>query len=184
MDVRLFSDRSIWTMIHGIVLGGGALMALFAALFWIWAMRPADASAGASAVASPNPSRYFAGLAVLIAALLWLTVIIGTYVNFPPYRATPPEGVSDLSRYPRSLLVSDPGTAWLHGFAMEIKEHVPWISAMLATPVAFVAVRYRSRLLSDAPMRRMATTLLIICFVLVAFAALLGTFVNKVAPLD
>ena len=29
----LFTDRSFWTMVHGIVLGGGALMALAAALF-------------------------------------------------------------------------------------------------------------------------------------------------------
>ena len=30
MDSRLFSERGIWTMIHGIVLGGGALLALAA----------------------------------------------------------------------------------------------------------------------------------------------------------
>ncbi|MEX2283431.1 MAG: hypothetical protein WEE89_13190 [Gemmatimonadota bacterium] len=42
MDTRLFSDRSIWTMIHGVVLGGGALMALAAALFSLRAMRTAD----------------------------------------------------------------------------------------------------------------------------------------------
>jgi len=180
MDVRLFSDRSIWTMIHGIVLGGGALMALFAALFYLWAMRPSNASN----VAGSTQVRSFAALTVFIAVVLWLAVIIGTYVNFPPYRATPPEGAPDLSRYPRALLQSSPGTAWLHSFAMEIKEHVPWIAAMLATPVAFVAVRYPSKLLSDAPVRRMAATLLVICFVLVAVSTLLGTFINKVAPLD
>src|SRR5687767_10263844 len=35
----LFSDRSIWTMAHGIVLGGAALMGLAAALFALCAMR-------------------------------------------------------------------------------------------------------------------------------------------------
>jgi hypothetical protein len=29
----LFSERSIWTMVHGIGLGGGALVGLAAALF-------------------------------------------------------------------------------------------------------------------------------------------------------
>ncbi|MGH2570389.1 MAG: hypothetical protein ACRDGR_04145, partial [bacterium] len=49
-------------------------------------------------------ARYLTWLLVAIAVLLWLTVILGTYVNFPPYRATPPEGTTDLSRYPRSLI--------------------------------------------------------------------------------
>ena len=44
MDSALFSDRSVWTMIHGIVLGGGALMALAAALFSLRVMRIAESS--------------------------------------------------------------------------------------------------------------------------------------------
>jgi hypothetical protein len=121
---------------------------------------------------------------VFVAVVLWLTVLVGTYVNFPPYRATPPAGLSDLSQYPRSLIQSNPGTVWLHAFAMEIKEHVPWIAAMLATAVAFVGVRYRSRLMTDSQLRGMATTVLAICFVLVSFVAILGVFINKVAPLE
>jgi hypothetical protein len=180
MDTRLFSDRSVWTMIHGIVLGGGALMALAAALFSLRAMRAADLSA----VAAQSQPRSLAWLIALAAAALWLTVLIGTYVNFPPYRATPPDGLTDLSAYPRSLIQSNPGTVWLHAFAMEIKEHVPWIAAMLATAGAFVARRYRSRLLTDARLNGMTTTLLAICFVLASIVGLLGIFINKVAPLE
>jgi hypothetical protein len=66
---------------------------------------------------------------------------------------------------------------------MEIKEHVPWIAAMMATAAAFIAVRYKEQVLSDADLRRTLTVLLGICFLLVAAGALLGTFVNKVAPL-
>lgn len=179
MDTMLFTERSIWTMIHGIVLGGGALMALFAALLSLRAMRTANASDAVS----QNQSSHMVWLTVFIAVVLWLTVLVGTYVTFPPYRAAPPEGLTDLSQYPRSLLQSNPGTVWLHGFAMETKEHVPWIAAMLATAVAFVGVRYRSRLLSDTQLNGMATTLLAICFVLVSVVALLGVFINKVAPL-
>jgi hypothetical protein len=180
MDTPLFSERSIWTMIHGVVLGGAALMALAAALFSLRAMRATDAPAAAAR----HESRYLTGLIVLAAVLLWLTVIVGTYVSFPPYRATPPEGLADLGQYPRALLLSDPRTAWLHSFAMEVKEHVPWIAAMLATAVAFVGVRYRSRLLSDGQLRGMSAALLAICFALAAAVALLGVFINKVAPLD
>lgn len=179
MDTRLFSDRSVWTMIHGIVLGGGALMALAAALFSLRAMRAADPSNSAQ-----RESRHLAWLVVFAAAALWLTVLIGTYVNFPPYRATPPDGLTDLSQYPRSLLQSNPETVWLHALAMEIKEHVPWIAAMLATAVAFVALRYRSKLLTDMRLNSMATTLLAICFGLASIVGVLGIFVNKVAPLE
>lgn len=180
MDQLLFSGRSVWTMIHGIVLGGGALMALAAALFSLRAMRTEDRAN----VAAQNQSRYLAWLVVFAAGALWLTVLIGTYVNFPAYRATPPDGLTDLSRYPRSLIQSNPETVWLHALAMEIKEHVPWIAAMLATAVAFVATRYRSKLLTDTRLNDMATRLLGISFLLASIVGVLGIFVNKVAPLE
>ena len=64
----LFSERSLWTMFHGIGLGGGALLGLAAALFYLYAARPARDDGGA---------RAFAGLTVVTALMLWLTVIIG-----------------------------------------------------------------------------------------------------------
>jgi hypothetical protein len=176
----LFTNRSLWTMLHGIVLGGGALVALFAVVFSLRAMRPDTAP---DAVPEAQ-ARYLVRLTVFTAVLLWLTVLVGTYITFPPYRAPPPEGVTDLGQHPRSLILSSPGTAWLHAFAMEVKEHVPWIAAMLSTAVAFIGVRYRSRVLSDAQLNGMATTLSAISFVLVSFVALLGVFINKVAPLE
>lgn len=180
MDTLLFSERSIWTMLHGVVLGGGALLGLSAALFGLATLRvpePAD-------VVGQRQERQLGWLTTFIAVALWLTVLVGTYISFPPYRATPPEGLTDLARYPRSLLQANPGTAWLHSFAMEIKEHVPWIAAMLATAVAVVGMRRPSPLLHDPASRRMATMLLATCFALVAGVSLLGVFINKVAPLE
>lgn len=171
----LFTDRSIWTMIHGVVLSGAALMALAAALFSMRTMRTD---------ATPEQSRLLAQLTVCVAAMLWLAVFVGTYIIFPLYRVTPPEGATDLSQFPRSLLLANPDTAWLHAFAMEIKEHVPWIASMLATAVAFAGMRYRSQLLNDSALRNMAMTLLAICFVLISVVGLLGIFINKVAPLQ
>jgi hypothetical protein len=176
----LFSDRSIWTMVHGIVLGGAALMGLAAALFSLYAVRASVRLPGATA----HESRALAWLTVSTAVMLWLTVLVGTYVIFPPYRAAPAEGMLDLSQFPRSLLLAKPDTSWLHAFAMESKEHMPWIAAMLGTAVAFVSVRYRSTMLDDVRLKSMAATLLAVCFALVAFVALLGVFVNKVAPLQ
>jgi hypothetical protein len=173
----LFSERSIWTMVHGIGLGGAALLSLAAALFYLYAARSDDTIA-------PPGSGALAGATVLSAALLWLTVIVGTYVIFPPYRVAPPPGVTDLREFPRALVLANPGTAWLHAFAMESKEHMPWIASMLTTAVAFVAVRYRSTVLQNQSLRGLSLALLAISFALVAFVSLMGVFVNKVAPLD
>jgi hypothetical protein len=178
--MSLFSDRSLWTMAHGIVLGGGALMMLFAALFGLYAMRAGDASSPGAL----RQSRALSALMALAAATLWLTVIVGTYVVFPPYRATPPAGTTDLSAYPRAAILANPETAWLHAFAMEEKEHAPWLAAMLATAAAFIMMRYGPRVLTDARLRNMTGVLLTISLALVAFASVLGVFVNKVAPLE
>jgi hypothetical protein len=180
MDTMLFTAESLWTMAHGIALGGGALLALFAALF---ALRTLATDADAASAAEPQ-ARSLGWLLVGSAVILWATVIIGTYVIFPPYRATPPEGLVDLSQYPRALIRANPGTAWLHSYAMETKEHVPWIAAMLATAAAFIGLRYQSSVLRDTEVRSVVTALVAICFVLVAYTAILGVFVNKVAPLD
>lgn len=176
----LFTERSIWTMIHGIGLGGGAMLALAAALFGIYLARTREPSVGFAA----ELGRPTALVTAFAALMLWLTAIIGTYVIFPPYRAAPPEGMTLLGQYPRTMLLADPETAWLHTFAMETKEHLPWSAAMLAPAVAFVAWRYRRQLLSEAPLRRLGASLLAICFAAVGYVALLGVFVNKVAPLQ
>lgn len=171
----LFSVRSIGAMVHGIVWGGGALMALTAVLFALRISHSAPAD---------RPAKSIAWLSSIGAAALWITVLVGTYVSFPPYRAAPPAGATDLADHPRALLLSSPDTAWLHSFAMEIKEHIPWMAAMLATAVAFVAFRYREKILTDARLNRMASTLLAIAVALSAGVAVLGVLINKVAPLD
>lgn len=180
MDTMLFTERSLWTMLHGMALGGGGLMGLAIALFSLRAMR----FSGAAGATADRQALHLAWLIVATAALLWSSVLSGTYVTFPAYRAAPPEGIADLGPYPKALIQSVPGTAWLHSFAMETKEHVPWIAAMLATAVAFVGLRYRAKLLGDRQLNDMATVLVAICFGLVSFVALLGVFVNKVAPVE
>jgi hypothetical protein len=176
----LFSERSLWTMVHGIGFGGGALLALAAVLFALYLLRETDTAA----LESESPARAIARLTGLTAVLLWLTSLVGTYIVFPPYRATPPEGTADLAAYPRSLILADPETSWLHAFAMETKEHLPWLATMLATAVAFVAWRYGARLLRDQPLRRVASGFLVVCFTIVAYVSILGVFINKVAPLE
>jgi hypothetical protein len=163
------------------VLGGGAMAALFGALLLVY-VRAADSVGQDGASASLSP---LVGLFSLASAgLLWITVLVGTYLVFPPYRATPPEGATDLSAYPRSMVLAEPSTAWLHSFGMEIKEHVPWIAAMLATAVAFVVVRFGEHVTRDPAVRRTVMGWLVISLVLVSAVALLGVFANKVAPVQ
>lgn len=175
----LFTDRSLLTMVHGLVLSGGAMMAMAAVLFALPAMALPD-----GAPVPDRPGRWIAWLTTAVAVLLWLAVLGGTYGVFPLYRVTPPEGITSLGAYPRAFLVSNPDTRWLHAFGMEIKEHMPWVAAMLATAVAFVARRYRTTLLADRALRTMSATLMAIAFALVLLVGLLGVFVNKVAPLE
>ena len=180
MDSTLFSPNSLRTMFHGIVLSGGALVGLAIALFSLLVMR----RTGTDDRMSERHSRALAGVLMTTAAVLWLVVISGTYVIFPPYRATPPAGTTSLDAYPRALLLANPNTAWLHSFAMESKEHMPWIAAMLTTAAAFAGVRHRATLLADASLRQMVTVLIAISFALASFIGLLGIFVNKAAPLQ
>ncbi len=165
----LFSDRSIWTMVHGIGLGGAALLGLAAALFYLYAAPASDEPVSAS----------FAGLTIMTATMLWSAATVGTFMIAPNYL-----DVAAGASAPRALLLAHPDTVWLHTFAMESKKHAPWIASMLATAVAFVAVRYRTRVVQDASMRWMAIVLLAIALALVSFIALMGVFVNKVAPVQ
>jgi hypothetical protein len=55
---------------------------------------------------------------------------------------------------------------------------------MLATAVAAIGARYRTRLPADPIVLRWLTALTAVGFAIVAFVALLGVFVNKVAPLE
>jgi hypothetical protein len=77
----LFTDRSLSAMVHGIALGGAALTGLAAAMFYLYAAR--------TTVPTPASSRALAWLTAFTAVMLWLAVLAGTYVVFPPYRATP-----------------------------------------------------------------------------------------------
>lgn len=179
MDSNLFTDRSLWTMMHGIVLSGSALLALAAATFSLRMLHAGKASDSVTVI----QSRYIVLLTVFMSVMLWLTVIVGTYITFPPYRAVPPDGLTDLSMYPKALLEANTSSSWLHSFAMETKEHVPWIAAILSTSIAFISNRYRTLIITDDDLNTSATWLLGICFILVCYAAILGVLVNKVAPL-
>ena len=72
------------------------MLGLVAALFLLYILRPGSAGHDAT----ERQAQAFNTLTLFVAVLCWLSVLIGTYVIFPSYRATPPEGTLDLARYP------------------------------------------------------------------------------------
>ena len=112
---------------------------------------------------------------VAMAAAAWLTVLTGSYIVYPWYR-------EETATSAKSLLLANPKTEDWHKFAMEWKEHVAWISPMLATAVAFIVVYYGVNLIRHDRVRKTAMLLLVMAFVIAGIAGALGAFITKVAP--
>jgi hypothetical protein len=118
------------------------------------------------------------------ALIAWLTVISGTWIIYPGYRAAPPEGAGDVTPYPKAALVGQSDTAFWHTFAMEWKEHIGWLTPFLATAVACAAVRHGELVRRDDRVRRALAGLFVLAFLTAVIAATAGAFINKVAPND
>ena len=171
------SNRELWALIHGMGLGALFLLAFGGGIAGVWSLRSKFVTPEGLQERIP---RLLIGTTVM-AVVAWLTVIVGTWIVYPWYRAAPPAGTTDLTRFPRSLLLSSPDTAEWHNFGMEWKEHVAWIAPILATAVACVVVRYGARLAEDRRMRQALIVLFVVAFGAAAAAGLFGAFINKVA---
>jgi len=171
------SEREFWTVIHGMVLGTIFLLAFSGGLAGLWSLRPEWVTA---AGVHERLHRLIAGTWIM-AIMTWLTVITGTYIVYPWYRAKPPSG-ADLTQFPRYYLLADPRLAEWHKFGMEWKEHVAWLSPILATAVAYVVIRYGTKLAQEKKIRQALIVLFTIAFASAAVAGLFGAFINKVAP--
>lgn len=166
------TDREFWTVIHGLVLGTLFLIAFAGGLADLWSLRPALITSGGVA---ERIRRLRIGVWTM-AVVAWATVITGTYIVYPWYREKIPTS-------PRSLLLANPDTASWHTFGMEWKEHVAWISPLLATAVAFMVSYYGHRLVRHDRMRRLGIVLFTGAFVAAGVAGLFGAFINKTAPI-
>jgi hypothetical protein len=174
------SFRELWTALHGMGLGAAFLLAFTGGFMTLWGLN--------SAWATPEGVRRSARRLIVwtwtMAALVWVTVVVGTYVVYPWYRAQPPADTHGamLAHYPKGLLLSNPQTADWHEFGMEWKEHIAWLAPILATAVAFVVTRYRIQIASDANIRRALLILFSLAFFTASVAGLLGALINKAAP--
>jgi hypothetical protein len=170
--------REFWAVVHGMGLGAIFLLAFAGGLAGLWSLRPEWVTV---AGIQERLRRLSAG-AWIMAIVAWLTVITGTYIVYPWYRAKPPAG-ADLAQFPRSYLLANPDLAAWHTFGMEWKEHVAWLSPILATAVAYVVVRYGPTLANEQRIRRALMVLFTIAFLTAGVAGLFGAFITKIAPI-
>ena len=172
------TEREFWTLVHGMVLGTLFLLAFGGGLAGLYSFR--DKYLTADGIAERSP-RLVLGTAVM-AVVAWLTVIVGTWIVYPWYRAVPPEGTTDLTKFPKSLLIGSEDTAAWHEFGMEWKEHIAWLAPILATMVAVVVAYYGPRLIKHQGLRRVLMGVFVLAFASAAVAGLFGAFITKVAP--
>ncbi len=173
------TNRESWAVIHGMVLGALFLLAFGGGLAGLWSLREKLLTSEGVSERTPRLLIGTVGMAVVA----WLAVIVGTWVVYPWYRAVPPEGTTDLTSFPKSLLLASPTTADWHNFAMEWKEHVAWFAPFLATTVAFAVAYYGLQLVRRGDIRRAAMVFFVLAFVAAGIAGLFGALITKAAPI-
>jgi hypothetical protein len=185
-----FTDREWWGLIHGMGLGALFLLSFAGGLAGLYSLRPNLITPEG---VTERMRRLRAGV-VVMAVTAWLTVITGTWIVYPWYREAIAgddlsgcEGLSipDASSCsPRDFLLSETSgsTEDWHKFGMEWKEHIAWISPILATVVAFIVLYYGTNLIRHDRVRRTAITLYVAAFAFAAIAGAFGAFITKVAP--
>ena len=142
----------------------------------------ATAVAGAEWAVPRRTNTMFRFYLISMATLSWLAVLSGAYVIYPWYRAVAPAGTTDLSGYPRLLLLSSPLTAGWHEFGMEWKEHVAWFTPIAMTMVAYVFIKYGPQLALHRQLRNAVLGFTAVAFFATAVAGGFGAFLNKYAP--
>jgi hypothetical protein len=174
------TDREFWAVIHGLVLGTLFLVAFAGGLAGLYSLK--ERFLTTEGVAERTPRLLIGAWGMAIVA--WLTVITGTWIVYPWYRATPPVGTTDLAAYPRAQLLANPDLAAWHTFGMEWKEHVAWIAPMLATSVAFVILYYGVQLIRRREMRWPLILFFSLAFGAAGIAGIFGAFITKAAPVN
>ena len=177
------SMKEGWTVLHGMLFGAVFLLAFAGGLAGMYSLRPEWVTVEG---VKERLFRMKAGMWSM-AIIAWATVITGTYVVYPWYRAVPPKSLdlkdpAVLGGWPKFLLLASGNTAEWHNFGMEWKEHVGWLAPIAATVVAFAVTYYGPTLAKKVGERRALMIFFVIAFATAAAAGLFGAFINKVAP--
>ena len=176
------TNRELFTVLHGLVLGTLFLLAFGGGVAGLYSLR--ERLLTAEGVQERMP-RLLIGTWVM-AIVAWLTVITGTFIAYPWYRAAPPKPIPTdpalLGDFPRYLLLAQEKTAGWHEFGMEWKEHVAWLAPFLATAVAFAVLYYGRQLVRRGDIRTGLLIFFGLAFAAAGIAGLFGAFITKAAP--
>ena len=170
--------RDLVTVLHGMGFGALFMLAFSGALAELYRLSVPAAPAPAGGRGQTLLGVYLIAMVILA----WLTVLSGAYIVYPWYRAVPPAGITDLSEYPRRLLLSSGRTSQWHNVGMEWKEHVSWLAPIAMTMVAYVTLRYRRAITRPRRMRTAVIGFAVAAFVATGIAGAFGAFLNKYAP--
>jgi len=174
------TTRSLWTLVHGMGFGALYLLACSGAIVLLYLRSSPDVRADSP----PAGDRLLGIYLSVMAVLAWLTVLSGTYIVYPWYRAAPPASATHLATYPRSFLLSNPATKQWHSIGMEWKEHVAWLVPIAITMAAFIAIKY-ARDLKHSPALRSALYGFVGASLFAAgVAGFFGAMLDKNAPVD
>jgi hypothetical protein len=185
--------RETWTVVHGLGLGTLFLLAFAGGLAGLWSLRPGFL---APAAIRERMGRLYVG-AWSMAILAWATVISGTWIVYPWYRAQlAPAGddpyagcagatIPTATCSPRDFLKSNVSgdTEWWHAFGMEWKEHISWAAPLLATAAAFLIAYYGPRLIGRPWLRTATLVMFVAAFAAAVVGGVFGAFLNKIAPI-
>ncbi len=184
------TSREMWAVIHGLILGTLFLLAFSGALAGLWSFR---AGLITTKGIKERITRLNIGLGVMAAAA-WATVITGTWIVYPWYRAKLAgdayEKCADLVRpnaecSPRDFLLANVNgeTAMWHEFGMEWKEHVAWAAPFLMTSAFLLFLYFGPRIVARPWLRTALIVMLVGAFAAAAVAGAYGAFINKAAPI-
>jgi hypothetical protein len=172
------STRDLVTVLHGMGFGALFMLAFSGAMAELFHLSAMPAQVQTSSRARALLTVYLIGMVVLA----WLAAFSGAYIVYPWYRAVPPAGVTDLSEYPRRLLLSSGRTSEWHNIGMEWKENVAWLAPIAITMVAYVTLRYRHAIAWSSQMRAGVLGFAVAAFIATGIAGAFGAFLNKYAP--
>ena len=175
MEISL---RDLLTVLHGMGFGALFMLAVAGAVAELYRL---SAPAAAMVPSAPEQRLLWWYLLAMV-VLAWATVVSGTYMVYPWYRAVPPAGTTDLANYPKFLLNSSPMTSKWHSLGMEWKEHVAWIAPIAVTMVAYVTAKYGRALTRPRQLRTAVLVFVVVAFAATGVAGAFGAFLNKYAP--